>query len=251
MTDSLNSGGLYGETPQGGPSPEAVGPSLMDQVIGVFTDPKALFQRLHATPVWKGAFTISLLLSLAMTFIWGLKVDVDAMLRPILEQNPKIAPEQIDSIIALQSKFIIPGGLVMVVVFMSLGTLFFAWLYWLIGKFTAETVYPRFVQALSATVVSNLVGLPKLLLLILMCLVKPINGLTPEKITPTSLGYFVTLESPKVMAFLYRLDIFTVAAIVLMFLAARLTLRLKTSGAAACASVAVLILLVLPAVFGK
>ena len=124
MTDLLNSEGLYGETPQGGPSSDAVAPSLMDQVLGVFTDPKALFQRLHATPVWKGAFAVSLLLSLAMTFIWGLKVDVDAMVRPILEQNPKVAPEQIDSIIAMQSKFISPGGLIMVLLFMSLGTLF-------------------------------------------------------------------------------------------------------------------------------
>lgn len=251
MTESLNSEGLYGDAPKGQPEPAVPAPSLLDQVLGVFTDPVALFKRLHQTPVWKGALALTMLLSMVMTVVWGLKVDVDAMLRPVLEQNPKIAPEQLDKIIELQGKFLVPGGIIMVVLMLTLGTLFFAWLYWLIGKVTAEGERPSFTQAISVNVIPGLVMLPKLLLIILMCLVKPINGLTPEKITPTSLGYFLTVENPKLMALGFRLDIFSLAAIVLLFLAARHTMRLKTSGAAACTALLALVMVILPALAGK
>ena len=251
MTDLLTSEGLDGDGSGPQPGPVVVAPSLLDQVTGVFTEPVALFQRLRLAPVWKGALGLSMLLTLVMTLVWGLKVDVDAMLRPVLEQQAGLSPEQLDRIIEFQGKFLIPGGLIMVVLVMCLGTLLFAWLYWLIAKGTAEGEQPDFGRAVVVSVVPNLVVLPKLFLVILMCLVKPINGLTPEKITPTSLGYFLSVASPKLQALLYRLDIFTIAALVLLFLAARHTLRLKVAGAAACTALATLILVLLPALLGK
>lgn len=250
MTDEKTSGGLYGEA-SGEPVPVASAPGLLDQVTGLVTEPVALFQRLRTTPVWKGALALTVVVTLGMTVAWGLKVDVDAMLRPVLEQNPNIAPEQLDKIIEMQGKFLLPSGIIGVLLMIPLFTALLAWFYWLIGKVTAEGEAPSFQQALSMTVVPGLAALPKLLLATVMCLVKPINGLTPDKVTPTSLGYFLTVESPKLQAFLFRFDLFTLATLALLFLAARHTLRLKASGAAFCTGLAGFLMLVLPALFGK
>jgi hypothetical protein len=80
-----------------------------------------------------------------------------------------------------------------------------------------------------------------MLLIAVICLVKPIGGLTPEKIAPTSLGFFIHPESVKLHALLYSLDLFYLAEIVLSFLAMRYLLRLKTGGAALCVAISLVL----------
>jgi hypothetical protein len=173
--------------------------------------------------------------------VWGLKVDVDEMLRPSLERNPQIASSQIDTIITFYRKFIIPISAFSTLFFTAIFTFLTALFYWLVGKSTAESEPPSYRQALSAVTVPSLVRLPSMLLIVLICLIKSVGGLTPEKIAPTSVGYFVQVESVKLHALLYTLDLFFIAEMVLLFLAVRHTMRLKTSGAVGC----VLITLVL------
>jgi hypothetical protein len=249
MTELTPSEGLYGHAPQG--QPNAPAPGVLEQVVGVFTEPVALFKRLAAAPAWKGALGTTMAFSVVTTIVWGLKVDVDAMIRPILEANPSLSADQVDKAIEMQSKFIVPGGVVGVLLGLPLFLLLASLIYWLIGKATAEGEKPSFPHALSATAVSGLFMLPHALLVILMCLVKPINGLTPEKITPTSLGYFVAVEGVKLHAFLYRMDLFTLGSLVLLFLAARHTMRLKVEGALACAGVSAMLAIVLPSLFAR
>jgi hypothetical protein len=236
MSDPSTS--LYGEQPQA-PPPKAA--TLGDQILGVFTNPVELFQRLNKAPSWGWALGVLLIAALILTVIWGLKVDVDEMLRPALEKNPQIASSQIDLIIGFYKKFIIPLSVFTTLFFMAMFTFLTALFYWLVGKSTAEDAPPSYRQALSAVAVPSLVRLPSLLLVGLICLVGTVGGLTPEKIPPTSVGYFVQVESVKVHALLYSLDLFFIAEAVLLFLAARHTMRLKTIGAVGC----VLITLVL------
>ena len=80
---------LYGQEPSPSPAP-AKAPGLVDQILGVFTEPTALFKRLNLAPSWAMAATASAVMAVVLTLVWGFKVDVDAMLRPILEANPKI-----------------------------------------------------------------------------------------------------------------------------------------------------------------
>ena len=249
MTDLQQTEGLYGSAPDG-PVPAAAPPSLLDQLLGLFTEPVALFRRLEAAPVWKGATALTVVFSLAMTVVWALKVDVDAMLRPVLDQDPRLAPDQIDRIIGFQSKFIVPGGIIGVFVGVALGLLVLALVYWLVGKRMAEDGPPTYLQAFSVAAVSSLVMVPHQLLILVMCLVKPVGGLAPDKIPPSSLGYFITVENGKLHTLLYKLDVFTVYSLVLVYLGARYGLRLKASGAAVCCGVAAMIMVILPAVFG-
>ncbi len=237
MSDQPTSS-LYGDQPEV-PQPKA--PGLVDQILGIFTNPVELFQRLAKTPSWGWALGVIIIASLVLTVIWGLKVDVDEMLRPTLEKNPQIASSQIDLIIGFYRKFIIPLSLFSTAFFTATAAFLTAFFYWLVGKKTAENEAPSYRQTLSAVTVPGLVRLPYMLLVGLICLVKSIGGLTPEKISPTSVGYYVQVESVKLHALLYTLDLFFIAEAVLLFLAARHTMRLKTSGAVSC----VLITLVL------
>jgi hypothetical protein len=83
-------------------------------------------------------------------------------------------------------------------------------------------------------VVPSLVKLPQMLLLTVICLVRPIGGLTPDKIAPTSLGYFLHVESLKLQALFYAMDLFYLAEAALIFFALRHILRMKTAGALIC-----------------
>jgi hypothetical protein len=206
----------------------------MDQLVGVFTGPVELFRRLNKAPSWAWALGPMTAVALILTVIWGLKVDVDEMLRPVLERNPQIQASQIDMMVELQKKFLLPFGIVAALfgtgAVMALMGLF----YWLVGKGLPEGEAPSYSQSLSAAAVPSLVKLPQFLLIGVICLVRPIGGLTPDKIAPTSLGYFLHVESLKLHAFLYSLDLFYLAEAVLAYLALRYLLRLKTAGALVC-----------------
>jgi hypothetical protein len=229
MSDQPTS--LYGDQPE---PPRAQAPGLMDQIVGVFTAPKELFQRLNKAPSWGWALGLTLATGLIITVIWGLKVDADEMLRPMLERNPQIQAAQVDMIIEMQKKFILPFGVLGVLFGIPAVVALLALFYWLIGKALPEEGAPTYTQALSAAVVPGLVKLPHALLLIVICLVRPIGGLTPDKIAPTSLGFFLHVESLKLQALFYSIDLFYLAEAFLAFLALRYIVRTKTAGALIC-----------------
>jgi hypothetical protein len=222
---------LYGDQPER-PKPKA--PGLLDQLVGVFTSPVDLFQRLNKAPSWGWALGAIIVGSLIITVIWGLKVDVDEMLRPILERNPQLQSSQIDMAIEMQKKFILPFSILAALFgpacVMALVGLF----YWLIGKGLSEAEAPSYPQALSAAIVPSLVKLPFILLVAIICLMRPIGGLTPDKIAPTSLGFFLHVDSLKLQALYYSLDLFFLAEAVLAYLALRYLMRLKPLGALIC-----------------
>ena len=249
MTDPQPTPGLYG-APETAPA-TAQAPTLMEQVLGIYTEPVQLFRRLQAAPVWLGATVVSFVVGLVMTVIWAMKVDVDALVRPILESNPQLSADQVDKMISFQAKIILPGSIFGVVVGVSLGLLLGGLIYWAIGKGTAEAQPPTFRQAVSVAAVSGLALVPHNLLVTVMCFLKPVAGLGPEKIPPSSLGYFLAVESPKLHSLLYRLDLFTLFSLVLLYLGARHALRLKTAGAAACAGATGFLMIILPALFGR
>jgi len=222
---------LYGSQPEA-PRPQA--PGLLDQILGVFTSPVELFQRLNRAPSWGWALGLIVACALVLTVIWGLKVDVDEMLRPILERNPDVPSGQVDMIIGMQKKFILPFGILGALFGTAAAMAIVALFYWLIGKALPEAEAPTYSQALSAAVVPSLVKLPHMLLIAIICLVRPVGGLTPDKIAPTSLGYFLQVESLKLQAFLYTMDLFYLAEAVLAYLALRYLVRMKTAGALIC-----------------
>ncbi|MDE3245912.1 MAG: YIP1 family protein [Acidobacteriota bacterium] len=229
---------LYGANENREAPPKPIG--LMDQFIGVFTEPVATFKKLQAAPSWVGALVVLILTSLVVAAVWGFKVDVDAMLRPGFEANPKMTPEIIDQTLSFMEKFFPYIAIVQTLIIIPIVVFFMALIYWLIGKAAAEGEKPSYVHALSATVVPSLVMVPHSFLILVMAFLRPVGGLTPEKLTPSSVGFFVTVANPKLHALLYALDPFTLGSLALGFLAFRHTMRMKTGGALACTLLAVL-----------
>lgn len=56
MSDAPES--LYGPDDQNAAPPEPKGPTLMDQLVGVFTAPGELFDRLRKTPAWVSPYLL-------------------------------------------------------------------------------------------------------------------------------------------------------------------------------------------------
>lgn len=224
-----------------GQTPTAVkAPGLIDQITGVFTEPTVLFKKLAEAPSWAWAIGTLVVLSMILTVVWGLKVDVDQMLRPVLERNAQLSADQIETAISFQQRFVIAFGILGALFGTPIGILLMALIYWLIGMGTAENQKPNYLQSLSATAVSSLAMVPSLVAIILMCLLRPVGGLTPDKLAPTSLGFYIQPEHPKLLALFTSLEVFTLMNFVMIFLAARYTMRLKPAGAVCCSLVAVL-----------
>lgn len=223
---------IYGEEPAPAEPPKA--PGLLDQIIGVFTEPVALFQKLNKAPSWAWAAGATAIMAIIVTIVWGLRVDMDAMLRPILEANPKIDSAKIDTIIEMQKKFIIPFGILGSLFGVPIVVAIIAFIYWLVGKATAEGPQPSYLQAMSAAAVPGLVMLPHSLAVLVMCFAREVGGATPDKLSPTSLGFFLHPDNPKLLALLNFVDPFAIASFVLTWLATRHILGLKASGATIC-----------------
>ncbi len=239
---------LYGSADKV-PAPKP--PSLIEQITGVFTEPSALFDRLRKAPSWVPAVLAGLVLALVVTIVWGLKVDVDAMLRPMLERNPDVPAERIDMIIQMQSKFILPFGIIGSLVAPWLITLLVGFILWLVSRGFQEEDAPSYVQALTATAVSGLALVPHSILTVIMALVKPVGGLRPEMLPPTSVGFFLSPETPKMQALLYRLDVFALGYYILLFIACRRLLRLNATGAAIATGIVAAIATGLPVLFAR
>jgi len=236
-----------GETPVAKPK----APGLGEQLMGVFTNPVELFQKLYVAPSWGWALGAILLAGLLMSVVWGFKVDVDLMMRPGLEQNPQVSAAQIDQTISLISRFM---PIIMPVAFFFItpvALLFMALLYWLVGMSTAEGEKPSFLQAFSAVSVSGLTSVPYMLLITVMCLIRNVGGLAPEKLSPTSVAYYFHPESPKLMGLMTQLDIFVLAGFVMVYLSSRHAMRLKPLGAGLCTAIAVLFSVVFKILLAK
>ena len=246
MSDSL-----YG-APQAPLSKAPKAPSLLEQIEGVFTAPRALFDRLSKAPSWVPALLLAMGLGLVVAIAWGLKVDADAMLRPVLEKNPQFSSDQIDQIITMQSKFILPFGIGGVLLGIPVITLIAGLINWGLGRGMTEPGAnpPSFLQGLSAAVVPSLIRLPETLIIIALCVFKPVGGLKPNQLAPTSLGYFLHSASPKLQELFYALNPFTIASMVMLYFAMRHTVKAKASGATIAVGIFIFFTL-LPVIFAK
>jgi hypothetical protein len=243
MSDSNPSESLYGNAV---PPPVVKPPSLMDQIIGVFTEPEVLFRRLAVTPVWGGALALLTILNTVVAVIWARRVDVDAMFRPMLERNPKIPSESIDRVIEMQGKMILPFSILGGLLGLAIISLVVALIYWIVSTWSHEGQKPTYRQVFSGTVVAGLVNLPKFLLLGIICGLKNFGGAKPDQLSPTSLGFYLAPENLRLHAFFNALDLFSLASLFILYLAARYTMRLKVSGAAVCVAIMALLTFVLP-----
>lgn len=216
-------------------------PTVWEQLGGVFTEPVKLFQRLADRPRWGQAFMMLICCAWFMMAFWAVKVDVDAVQRPILEQNGQLSASQIEQTIGLSSRFILPMTIFTVVVRNFSAIVGLGLVFWLFSLLVDRSRKASFLHALSASSVPNLILLPYMLMVSIVCMVRPIGGRIPERLAPSGLAYYLRPENPKLYGFLAQIDPFIIGYFVLLYLAVRHTMRMKTRDAALCTALAVLI----------
>lgn len=216
-------------------------PTIWEQFAGVFTEPSKLFQRLGDAPRWGQALWLIIAVGWVMMLVWGTKVDVDALQRPILEQNTQVTASQIDQAIEISRRFIVPMALVSLMIRNLLAVLSLGLVFWLYGATTAESRKPSYLHAVSAATVPNLVLIPYTVMIGIVCLMKPIGGQIPERLAPSGLAYYLHPQSAKLYGFLAQFDPFVIAYYAMLYLAVRYTMRLKRGDALLCTVLAVVL----------
>ncbi len=222
--------------------PPPAAPSLRQQLAGLLFEPVALFRNLHRAPAWLGATLLMSVLALTATTLWGMRVDVDAMLRPSLEANASVDPAQIDRIIDMQAKVLPVFTPIGTVVVMAVLTFLPALLFYALANAygEGETTYRH---ALAATAVPNLAMLPMQVSLVAIVALGHIGGAKLDELSPLSAGFFIHPENVQVAALLRQVNPFFIGVYVMTYLALRHTLRLKPaaawSGTLLCAATAI------------
>lgn len=235
---------------EGAPQAKSKAPSLMEQIEGVFTAPRALFERLRHSPTWMPAVVISIVIGIAATLVWAARVDMAAQTSHKMQVlvdtfHANIPQNQIDDAISkadgthpwissvLGPLFWVP----IIYLIVSLITWGFAFA----GR-TSEDDAPTFAQSFSVVSVHYLATLPSMLLAGVICLIKPVGGRSIQEMMPTILSYFVRPENPILRGLVFCVDPLWIFSFVLLAYAMRHTLRAKTWAITAC--------LLLFAVFG-
>lgn len=228
---------LYGESPnQPAPPPSAPPQSLADQLVGVFTEPTTVFQRLRQAPSWIGAFVVLLVSGLFATLVWAAKVDMEAATKrrfEVMEQllNKPMPTEAIDQ--ALEKA--VNGGqpwissTLGVVLGMTVGLLILAGVMFAFNRFGSDDDEVTFTHAWAAAVVHALAALPITVMAGILCLIRPVGGAASyASLAPTNLGYWINPENPWMRGALALTDVFYLFSFVALYFAAKHTLKLKT-----------------------
>lgn len=219
------------------PAPEGGNPQgVLDQFLGLFTVPEAVFRRLRVAPSWAGAFSLSLGLALFATLTWAAKVDLEAVAErkfEVLEQafHVTVPPATIDKAIeemATHGRPFVSSALGVLLVtpllmFILAGTLF------AFAKVGGTDEKVTFRHAWAATTVQGLVLAPVALLAGIMCLLRDVGGAASYLgLAPTQVAFWIHPENPWLRGLLTLLDPFYLFSFVALYLAARYTLGLKT-----------------------
>jgi hypothetical protein len=176
--------------------------------------------------------------ALASSLVWAAQVDTDALLRPAMAADPRVPPDQLETMIALQGRYLWIIQAVMVLTWIPAVTFLMAGCFWLVARIAAGPG-PGFARALCTAAVPGLVLVPKFLLMILLCLVEEVGGRTPDQLSPLSLGAWLGPGRGWPATLLHGFDLFALANLVLLYLAARHTLGLRPPGALGCVAVCV------------
>lgn len=226
---------LYGKPESEVAPPPQKGQSVSEQLVGMFTEPSVVFQRLRKAPAWGGAFLVTLGAALFATLAWAAKVDVEAAARrkfEVMEQafRMNIPSDVMDKAMeqaATQGQPFV-SSILSVAILVPLFTLIMAAILFAFSKFGGEDEEVSFRHAWAAVIVHGLSMLPIAVLAGIMCLIRNVGGAASyANMAPSTLSFWIQPENPWVRGLLAVIDPFYLFSFVALFLAGRYTLRLK------------------------
>ena len=238
------------ELPQPAPTPDPKPQGVLDQFIGLFTEPSVVFQRLRRTPTWVGPFILILAAGLFASLTWAAKVDMEAAAKrkfEVMEQafHVTIPPEVMDKALdqaATQGHPYLTSSLG-VLLGLPLSLLVLAAILFAFTRFGGEDEEVTFGHAWAAAIVQALTLVPIPLLAGIMCLLRKVGGAPSyANLAPSHLGFWMHPANPWLRGLLAVCEPFYLFSFVALYFATRHTLRLKTW--------AIAVVLALTAVFG-
>lgn len=232
---------LYGDQPE---PPKSTPPSLLDQIEGVFSAPKALFARLREHPVWISALILAIAVGLIAMLIWASKVDMAEATRHQMERMKEVfhlnIPDQAidDAITKAEGKkpwLSAVSGAALGTPFVYLIVGLIVWAFAAMGTQDGEES-PSFGRSFSVTTVHYLATLPSMLLAAVIALLRPVGGQNIQHLMPTTLSFYVHPESAVRIALVGLVDPLWLYSFVLLAIGMRQTLKTKTWAIGACLS---------------
>ena len=230
---------LYDEQPQA-QKPEA--PSLLEQIVGVFMEPRDLFSRLRQRPVWVGALLVTIAIVLASMLVWAAKVDNAELTRHQMQRTVDLfhvnIPDQAmdDAISKADGKHPWLKAASSAVLATPFVYLIVALIVWGCASMATEEGEdsPTFGQAFSVTTIHYLVTLPSMFLAGLIALLRPVGGVEIQQLMPTTLSFYLQSESGLVRGLAALVDPLWIFSFVVLAIGMRQTLKTKTWGVALC-----------------
>ncbi|MFM8622374.1 MAG: YIP1 family protein [Holophagaceae bacterium] len=191
--------------------------SLIARYIDLFIQPSTELKEARSDS-WKWALLIQMAISLILVIVWSQKVDWQALIENAMQSNSRITPDMLDTVVSFQEKWGATFGIVGVLFGTPIVCFIFAALFWGIGRASFLTPEaPTYTQALVVTTYSGLAVSPKSLLAIIFCFLRPVGGLSPESLSPTTLSYWVSPENAKLKTFFMTLDPFMIFSLCIVY----------------------------------
>jgi hypothetical protein len=237
MSDPTSS--LYGEQPQ---VPETKAPGLMDQIVGVFMEPRDLFRKLRNRPVWLPALLLAVFIGLIAMLIWASKVDMAEATRHQMERTKEIfhvnIPDQAmdDAISKAEGKHPWVSAVSTSILATPFVYLIVALIVWGCAAMGTEEdeAPPTFGQAFSVTSVHYLVTLPSMFLAGFIALLRPVGGVNIQQLMPTSLSFYIQSDSGLVRAVAALVDPLWIFSFFVLAIGMRHTLKSKPWAVGLC-----------------
>lgn len=237
MSDQPTS--LYGDQPEA-PLPQA--PGLVDQIVGVFTEPTALFARLRTRPTWVPALLAAVVIGLIAMLIWAAKVDMAEATRHQMERTQEIfhidIPDQAmdEAISKAEGKHPWASAVSTSVLGTPFVFLIVALIVWGCAAMGAQEgeESPAFGKAFSVTCVHYLVTLPSMFLAAIIALVRPVGGASIQQLMPTSLSFYLRPESAMARGAIALVDPLWIFSFVVLAIGMKQALRTKTWAVGLC-----------------
>ena len=191
--------------------------SLTARYIDLFMQPSTELKEVRSDS-WKWALLTQMAISLILVIVWSQKVDWQAFMENAMQSNSRITPDMLDTVVSFQEKWGATFGIVGVLIGTPILCFISAALFWGIGRASFLTPEaPTYTQALVVTTYSGLAVSPKALLAIMFCFLRPVGGLGPESLSPTTLSYWVSPENAKLKTLFMTLDPFMIFSLCIVY----------------------------------
>lgn len=221
---------------------QAPPPGLVDQFVGVFTEPSSLFKKLREAPSWVPALILTIAVSLVVMLLWASKVDMAESTRRSMEMmknvfHVNIPASALDDAIAKQDgkhpwiSAVLGPLMGTPIIFLLVALIVWGFAY--VGR-QVDGEAPSFKQAFSVATVHYLVTLPSMFLAGVMALIQPVGGRNIQELMPTVLSFFVKPESGLLRGLCGLVDPLWIFSFVVLAIAMKHTLRAKPWAIGSC-----------------